>query len=194
VLLLGSREDNAHLGYLEAICPRCGHRGLLGVYIGKRKVTFAALVALPVAEQLFLECLECGAKMGVSPAQELEVRQRMVSREQLAGLAAGAARLNESRQRAEGMRTAYQVLQVDTSAEPEVIQAAFKRLAFKYHPDRSTDPNAAARMRELIDAHDLLTDEQDRWEYDRSLGIVRPRPGPPPDAQRRPPAMRADDV
>src|SRR2546423_12394644 len=29
----------------------------------------------------------------------------------------------------------YRVLQVDSSADPEVIEAAYKRLALKYHPD-----------------------------------------------------------
>jgi len=79
-------------------------------------------------------------------------------------------------------------LQVDTSAEPEVIQAAFKRLALKYHPDRSTDPTAQERTRQLIAAHDLLNDPGRRAQYDRSLGIVRR------EVIVRPPAMRADDV
>jgi hypothetical protein len=189
LLLLGSREDNAHLGYVQARCPKCGYQGLLGVYLGKRKVTFAALVALPVAEQLYLECLECGTKLGVPQDQEPELRRRMVSREQLAGLASGASQFNEARNAANpDGRTAYQVLQLDTSAEPEVVQAAFKRLALKYHPDRSNDPAAAERMRELIAAHDLLTDPARKAQYDKSLGIERP------EVIVWPPAMRADDV
>jgi len=31
----------------------------------------------------------------------------------------------------------YRVLQVDPSADPEVIEAAYKRLALKYHPDHN---------------------------------------------------------
>ncbi len=189
MLLLGSREDNAHLGYVDARCPRCGKNGFFPVYMGKRRVTFAALVSLPVAEQIYLECIECGTKLGVSAEQEPELRRRMVSTEQLAGLASGATMLAETRNRETQLRTAYQILQVDTRAEPEVIQAAFKRLALKYHPDRSTDPNAPERMRELIEAHDILSDERKRWEYDRYLGIERPEPAADP-----PPAMRADDV
>jgi len=189
LLLLGSREDNAHLGYIDAQCPKCGSKGFLAVYLGKRKVTFAALVALPVSEQLYLECLDCGAKLGVPAGQESELRRRMVSRERLAGLASGASQLNEAGQNANpDISTAYQVLQVDTSAEPEVIQAAFKRLALKYHPDRSTDPTAQERTRQLIAAHDLLNDPGRRAQYDRSLGIVRR------EVIVRPPAMRADDV
>ena len=35
---------------------------------------------------------------------------------------------------------AYKVLQVDPEAEDEVIQAAYRRLARKYHPDLATGP------------------------------------------------------
>ncbi|MGE3797885.1 MAG: DnaJ domain-containing protein [Thermomicrobiales bacterium] len=161
---------------------------MMPVYMGKRKVTFAAIVAVPVAEQLYLECTECGTKLGVSSDQEADLRKRMVSTQQLAGLASGASRINAQRAQAAEMRTAYQVLQVDTAAEPEVIQAAFKRLAFKYHPDRSTDVSAPERMRELIEAHAILSDDDKRRSYDRSIGIERTEP------VHTPPAMRADDV
>ncbi|MBX3072019.1 MAG: DnaJ domain-containing protein [Thermomicrobiales bacterium] len=151
-------------------------------------MTFATLVALPVAEQMYLECLKCQTKLGVSAEQEPELRRRLVSTEQLANLASGASRLNEQRDTPANFRTAYQVLQVDSSAEPEVVQAAFKRLALKYHPDTSTEPQAAERMREILEANAILSDEAKRRDYDRSIGIERQEP------VVRPPAMRADDV
>ncbi len=40
----------------------------------------------------------------------------------------------------------YKILQVDPEAEDEVIAAAYRRLARKYHPDVATGPEAAARM------------------------------------------------
>ena len=40
----------------------------------------------------------------------------------------------------------YKVLQVDSEAEDEVIQAAYRRLARKYHPDLMPGPEAEARM------------------------------------------------
>jgi curved DNA-binding protein CbpA len=80
-------------------------------------------------------------------------------------------------------RTHYQVLQVDPAAEPEVIEAAFRRLALKYHPDTSTDPNASERMRDILEAREILSDPQRRLSYDRSIGIAR-----------RPPAFRAEDI
>jgi hypothetical protein len=65
---------------------------------------------------------------------------------------------------------AYRVLQVDPSAEPEVIEAAYKRLARKYHPDLNADPRAAERMKELSAAYDVLRDRDRRAEYDRRRG------------------------
>jgi hypothetical protein len=61
----------------------------------------------------------------------------------------------------------YRVLQVHPSAEPEVIEAAYRRLARKYHPDVNPDPGAAVRMRELSAAYDVLRDPARRAEYDR---------------------------
>ena len=89
--------------------------------------------------------------------------------------------------------TAYQVLQVDSGADQEVLEAAFKRLALKYHPDRSSDPNAAERMRELIDARQLLIDPARRRSYDASLGIRR-RHGPREPMPFRAVAVRPDEV
>ena len=67
-------------------------------------------------------------------------------------------------------------------------QFPFKRLALKFHPDTSQVPDAAERMRELLEANNILSDEVRRRAYDRSLGFERPEP------VIRPPAMRADEV
>ena len=80
-----------------------------------------------------------------------------------------------------GERTYYQTLQVDPAADPEVIEAAFRRLAMKYHPDTSSDPNASLRMREIIEARECLSDPARRLTYDRSIGIVRRTPGLRPE-------------
>jgi curved DNA-binding protein CbpA len=57
----------------------------------------------------------------------------------------------------------YVVLQVHPSAEPEVIKAAYRVLAHKYHPDHGGDP---ARMAVLNDAWDVLGDPVRRAAYD----------------------------
>jgi curved DNA-binding protein CbpA len=57
----------------------------------------------------------------------------------------------------------YEVLQVHPSAEPEVIRAAYRILARKYHPDHGGDPR---RMMALNDAWDVLGDPARRAAYD----------------------------
>ena len=62
----------------------------------------------------------------------------------------------------------YKVLQVDPGADREVIEAAYKRLARKYHPDVSTEPNSVARMVQINQAWELLRDPVRRATVDRA--------------------------
>jgi curved DNA-binding protein CbpA len=62
----------------------------------------------------------------------------------------------------------YKVLQVDSEAEDEVIQAAYRRLAQKYHPDVSGPaPESAGRMAALNRAWEVLRDPARRRAYDQ---------------------------
>ncbi len=61
----------------------------------------------------------------------------------------------------------YQTLQVDPRAEQEVIHAAFRSLAKKYHPDVYQGPDRDERMRAVNTAHDVLGDPTKRAAYDR---------------------------
>jgi curved DNA-binding protein CbpA len=60
----------------------------------------------------------------------------------------------------------YEILQVHYLAEPEVIEAAYKKLAHKYHPDHGGD---GAKMKELNIAYAVLCDPIKRRDYDRNL-------------------------
>jgi curved DNA-binding protein CbpA len=62
----------------------------------------------------------------------------------------------------------YAVLQVVPTAEQEVIQGAYKALAFKYHPDRDGTHRAAEKMAELNRAYALLRTAVNRAAHDRS--------------------------
>jgi DNA-directed RNA polymerase subunit RPC12/RpoP len=66
----------------------------------------------------------------------------------------------------------YAILQVHPEAEPEVIEAAYRRLMQKYHPDRlpedqRANPDVLARVRAINVAYDCLGDPQQRMLYDR---------------------------
>ncbi|MFC1964743.1 J domain-containing protein [Chloroflexota bacterium] len=62
----------------------------------------------------------------------------------------------------------YTILQVDPHAEPEVIQAAYRRLAAKHHPDVDPSPKAVERMKLLNAAYEVLSDSVKRREHDMS--------------------------
>ena len=74
----------------------------------------------------------------------------------------------------------YEILHVHPSAHPDVIQAAYRRLALLYHPDRNPSPEATDLMAQLNRAYEILTDPEKRAEYDRSReaqGNTPPTPG-----------------
>ncbi len=85
----------------------------------------------------------------------------------------------------------YQILQVDPSAEPDVIAATYRRLARKYHPDVSADPAAGAKMTRLNEAYEILSNPESRRRYDterlsrraslshRQPATERPKRAPP---------------
>jgi curved DNA-binding protein CbpA len=61
----------------------------------------------------------------------------------------------------------YEVLQVSPNADVEVIEVAYKRLAYKWHPDRNPgDPSASERMKLLNEAYEILVNPQKRQEHD----------------------------
>ena len=76
----------------------------------------------------------------------------------------------------------YKVLQVDPEAEDEVIQAAYRRLAQKYHPDRTPGPDGAERMIAINAAWEVIGDPQRRAAFDARRAALPQRrhtPAPP---------------
>lgn len=66
----------------------------------------------------------------------------------------------------------YATLQVHPEADREVVVAAYRRLAAKYHPDVSTSPDAAEKMKQLNEAYEVLSDPARRAAYDRSSRVT----------------------
>ena len=60
----------------------------------------------------------------------------------------------------------YEVLQVSPTADPNVIRAAYKQLALKYHPDVNISSEAAEMMKTVNLAYEVLGDPNRRREYD----------------------------
>jgi curved DNA-binding protein len=90
----------------------------------------------------------------------------------------------------------YLELEVAPTASQETIEAAFRSLAKRYHPDVAANASeAAAKMKRLNVARDVLADPNRRAEYDRHRAVgeaARPgSPKPPGDTSRAAPPRGA---
>lgn len=77
----------------------------------------------------------------------------------------------------------YSILNVDKNASQDDIKHAYRRLARKYHPDVSKEPNAEEHFKNVQEAYEVLKDAEKRNAYDQ-LGSewkkgqeFRPPPG-----------------
>lgn len=61
----------------------------------------------------------------------------------------------------------YEVLGVSKNASQDEIKSAFRKLAKKYHPDVSKEPDAEAKFKEVQEAYAVLSDEDKRRQYDQ---------------------------
>lgn len=77
----------------------------------------------------------------------------------------------------------YQTLGVSREASADELKKVFRKLARKYHPDVSKEPDAARRMAEVNEAYTVLSDPEKRAAYDQlgrgyqSGQDFRPPPG-----------------
>jgi curved DNA-binding protein len=61
----------------------------------------------------------------------------------------------------------YQTLGVARDATAEDIKKSFRKLARKYHPDVSKEPDAERRMQDVNEAYTVLSDPEKRAAYDQ---------------------------
>ena len=91
----------------------------------------------------------------------------------------------------------YASLGVPRGADADAIKKAYRKLAHKYHPDVSRDPEGEEKFKEIAEAYETLKDPEKRAAYDQ-LGTQRPgqdfRPPPGWDTQFGGAGASFDDI
>lgn len=65
-------------------------------------------------------------------------------------------------------RDYYEVLEIQREAKTEEIKKAYRKLAFKYHPDKNPgDKESEEKFKEASEAYEILSDPEKRARYDR---------------------------
>ncbi|UCG54113.1 MAG: J domain-containing protein [Dehalococcoidia bacterium] len=66
------------------------------------------------------------------------------------------------------MKDYYDILEISEKASQQAIRSAFRKLAFRHHPDTNpgNESQAAARFKEINEAYAVLGDRNKRQQYD----------------------------
>ena len=63
----------------------------------------------------------------------------------------------------------YSILGVKRKATGEEIKRAYRKLLFRYHPDRNPkDEEAAHKLKQVLEAYDVLSDHENKQRYDHA--------------------------
>jgi DnaJ-class molecular chaperone len=67
------------------------------------------------------------------------------------------------------MKDYYTILGVPENAADEDIKKAFRKLAFRYHPDKNIghEKEAEEKFKDINEAYGVLSDKDKRWQYDQ---------------------------
>ena len=66
------------------------------------------------------------------------------------------------------MRDYYEILGVDRQSSSKEIKNAYRKLAFKYHPDKNQgDAAAEQKFKEAAEAYDILSNNEKKSRYDQ---------------------------
>ena len=61
----------------------------------------------------------------------------------------------------------YKIMGVKKDATQDEIKRAYRKLARKYHPDVSKEPDAEKKFKEVGEAYEVLKDPEKRAAYDQ---------------------------
>ena len=65
------------------------------------------------------------------------------------------------------MKDLYSILNLTKDSTTEEIKKSYKKLAFKYHPDKNKDPEAIPVFKDISEAYEILTNKEKKKIYDQ---------------------------
>jgi len=73
----------------------------------------------------------------------------------------------------------YEILEVSSQASQDEIKKSFRHLALKHHPDKNKNSEESRqRFMIIVEAYEVLSDDQTRKSYDSNA--LQQKPGPTP--------------
>lgn len=73
----------------------------------------------------------------------------------------------------------YKILEIEPTASPEAIKQAYRKLAFKYHPDKTFGDKGAEHMfKDVVEAYETLSDKHKKINYDYDYKKQKAQPAP----------------
>lgn len=67
----------------------------------------------------------------------------------------------------------YSLLGLEPAASPDDIKKAYRKLVFRYHPDRNPDDrDAVGKFKQILEAYQVLSDEDKRARYNEANGYA----------------------
>lgn len=70
------------------------------------------------------------------------------------------------------MKNYYEILNINSNSSIKEIKHAYRKLAFKYHPDVNKERNAAQNFIKVTEAYEVLGNSSSKSEYDILFKIV----------------------